>query len=245
MATFERADFGKNPLAGANRNDAAARGWGPGWPANNAHKMGLAKGGGVALYVRKELVPMVEYLLDATVAGDYPLKGVADDWGYASRSIRGTNTPSNHSWGVAVDLNSTKNPMGSRFVTDIPPMVVEMWEECGWYWGGRYENRPDAMHFEYVGRLRDVVRDTAKAKALMHVKEEPAKRPPIVVPKNGSRSLKLGSKGPDVAFVQRWLGIEDDGIFGPKTLARVKWYQRQQDLKVTGVVDDATWKVIL
>lgn len=252
---FERKDYASNPHEGANRNNAAARGWGPGWPANNAHKMGRVDAAGIVLWVRKEMVPLVETLLQVTIARGYDLKHVKDDWGYANRPIRGTRTPSNHSWGLAIDLNSTENPMASRFVSDIPPAVVKDWEACGFYWGGRYERTPDTMHFEYLGRPRDVAGHLAKAKAILKDLTEPkgktdkpvvpATKPKVTDHKPGSRALKVGVRGPDVAYLQRWLGIEDDGIFGPKTREAVKRYQRMQDLPVVGQVGESTWSRIL
>jgi hypothetical protein len=106
---------------------AADRGWGPGWPTDNRRKCGWAVGGGVRLLVRAEIVELVSILLEQTVRGGYQLDAVADDWGYASRPIRGTSTPSNHSWGLAIDLNATSNPMGSTLVTDMPAWMVGMW----------------------------------------------------------------------------------------------------------------------
>ena len=70
---------------------AADRGWGPGWPTDNRRKCGWAVGGGVRLLVRAEIVELVSILLEQTVRGGYQLDAVADDWGYASRPIRGTN----------------------------------------------------------------------------------------------------------------------------------------------------------
>lgn len=48
--------------------------------------------------------------------------------------------------------------------------------------------------------------------------------------------------GTDVAFVQRWTGVEDDGFFGETTQARVKRYQRIAGLDQTGVVGREMWK---
>jgi hypothetical protein len=57
----------------------------------------------------------------------------------------------------------------------------------------------------------------------------------------GQRVLRFGSKGADVAFLQRWLGLSDDGSFGPKTEAAVKRYQRDHKLVADGVVGPKTW----
>lgn len=56
-----------------------------------------------------------------------------------------------------------------------------------------------------------------------------------------SRSLKLGSRGVNVAYLQRVLGIKPDGIFGPITDGKVKEFQRSQGLKVDGIVGPITW----
>ena len=69
-------------------------------------------------------------------------------------------TPSNHFWGVAIDLNSSTNK-GNRETPgqcsiDIPPEIVKVFESSGLRWGGRYfndgdlKNYMDPMHFEYV-----------------------------------------------------------------------------------------------
>lgn len=61
----------------------------------------------------------------------------------------------------------------------------------------------------------------------------------------GSRTISNGSKGEDVGFVQRWLGITDDEIFGDKTEEAVRRYQRKQGLDVDGIVGRATWSRML
>ncbi|MGH3481296.1 MAG: M15 family metallopeptidase [Nocardioidaceae bacterium] len=163
MTTYSRSDYGNNPNAGKSRNNAAERGWGSGWPNAQTARMAKVGKAGVTVYVRREIAPLVAVLLDNTERlFKYDIKK-GQTWGFANRAIRGTRTPSNHSWGLAIDINSLANPMGSRFVTDIPPAVVAMWGACGLYWGGRYQKRPDAMHFEYIGRPRDVAADLLQA----------------------------------------------------------------------------------
>jgi hypothetical protein len=68
---------------------------------------------------------------------------------------------------------------------------------------------------------------------------------PATVYKLASRSLSAGMRGTDVAVVQRYLGVADDGIYGPPTAARVRQYQTQQKLTADGVVGPFTWKRIL
>lgn len=53
--------------------------------------------------------------------------------------------------------------------------------------------------------------------------------------------LSLGSVGSAVARLQRLLGIEQDGIFGPDTQSAVVAYQRAHDLLVDGIVGPQTW----
>ncbi|MEV0809602.1 peptidoglycan-binding protein [Micromonospora sp. NPDC050200] len=61
----------------------------------------------------------------------------------------------------------------------------------------------------------------------------------------GSRTLRRGSNGTDVAFVQRFVGAKRcgpaSGTFDAKTEAGVRWYQGMPRLAVDGVVGPATW----
>lgn len=88
-----------------------------------------------------------------------PLAGkVADDWGYASRPIRGqTSGLSNHAAGCAMDLNATKHVLGKRGTfgrTKAARIVARLalYEGCI-RWGGTYQRRADEMHFEVVQSL--------------------------------------------------------------------------------------------
>ena len=57
--------------------------------------------------------------------------------------------------------------------------------------------------------------------------------------------LRYGSTGTLVRIAQARLGgLSTDGIFGPRTLARVKAFQVAQGIPVTGVVDAATWSTL-
>ncbi|SDY85030.1 N-acetylmuramoyl-L-alanine amidase [Thermoactinomyces sp. DSM 45892] len=53
--------------------------------------------------------------------------------------------------------------------------------------------------------------------------------------------LKEGSRGGYVKMIQSKLGVRADGIFGPKTEAAVKSFQRRKGLSVDGKVGPKTW----
>jgi hypothetical protein len=55
------------------------------------------------------------------------------------------------------------------------------------------------------------------------------------------RWLRRGSTGSNVVYLQSVLGLKRDGQFGPITEARVRQFQREQGIKVDGVVGWVTW----
>jgi murein DD-endopeptidase MepM/ murein hydrolase activator NlpD len=73
-------------------------------------------------------------------------------------------------------------------------------------------------------------------------KEAPVVKPETVVAAAPAKpSLKVGSKGADVKYVQKKLGLTADGAFGPKTQAAVKSFQTKNGLEATGIVGPKTW----
>jgi cell wall-associated NlpC family hydrolase len=72
---------------------------------------------------------------------------------------------------------------------------------------------------------------------------------PAPSPEQAARTkpaLAPGSRGPAVMFVQEKLGIVPaTGYFGSRTRAAVRTLQEVNDLRVTGTVGAATWKVLL
>jgi len=78
------------------------------------------------------------------------------DHGRFGKPIGGENVPrwhhlSNHSWGTAVDINPSTNPMKSGAYFDMPEEIVRVMCDWGFFWGG-YFSPPDGdyMHFEFV-----------------------------------------------------------------------------------------------
>lgn len=75
--------------------------------------------------------------------------------GFEFRRIGGSDKLSLHSLGLAVDFDPAHNsrdvrPENTRFGgTPDGLAVVRLFELHGWYWGGRFTTRFDAMHFQF------------------------------------------------------------------------------------------------
>ena len=57
--------------------------------------------------------------------------------------------------------------------------------------------------------------------------------------------LKQGSKGGDVKLLQKYMGVAQDGIWGPKTTEAVKKWQSDHGLVVDGIVGPKTWMKLI
>ena len=68
---------------------------------------------------------------------------------FAARRIADSGSLSLHAWGLAVDINASENPQGSKPRQDR--RVVRAFEDVGFTWGGRWPTAPDGMHFEWHG----------------------------------------------------------------------------------------------
>lgn len=157
------------------------RGWGnPDAPNYRRDHIVVVEARGIRLAVRREVAGLFVGFLEDLCATGYRLDVVADDWGYANRCIRGTGAgtgrpcvKSNHSWGLAIDVNATTNPMTEAHAshagrpghdargvhTDMPAETGALAAKWGLRWGANYSGtRKDAMHFEFMGTPRDVHR---------------------------------------------------------------------------------------
>ena len=86
----------------------------------------------------------------------YPSAGT-----YNCRAVADTGEPSMHSWGAAIDLNSTYAnywlwPRGTP-ANALPAEIIEIFERHGFIWGGKWSHY-DTMHFEYRPELIDGAR---------------------------------------------------------------------------------------
>lgn len=68
----------------------------------------------------------------------------------ANRSIRGfAGHLSAHAWGLAIDLNESRLPLGSS--KNQHPGVVKAFCDNGFKYGGNFKSRRDPMHFSLTG----------------------------------------------------------------------------------------------
>jgi hypothetical protein len=67
------------------------------------------------------------------------------------RRISGSGRLSTHAWGVGIDIDPDRNPLGqahNEALGMMPLAVVMLFEAEGWRWGGHFVTRPDCMHFQ-------------------------------------------------------------------------------------------------
>jgi hypothetical protein len=61
------------------------------------------------------------------------------------RKMRGINSMSLHSWGVAFDVNAAENGLNQE--PKLSPAFVKCFTDVGFDWGGNWQ-RKDGMHFQ-------------------------------------------------------------------------------------------------
>ena len=71
----------------------------------------------------------------------------------SSRTIAGTIRISRHTYGIAFDVNASRNPYrgDNTLVTDLPGWWVDAFLGSGFCWGGLWIGSKDAMHFAWQG----------------------------------------------------------------------------------------------
>lgn len=140
---------------GARTTTAVRQIWGN-TPATQAQLTTFTWWSGVGVPIRKETVNIWKIVDSIFKKYNYrPLSG--QTWGFAARPITGGTGWSLHAFGIAVDINSLKNPYGPTLVTDMPGQMIKEIEAIksksgiqAVRWGGRYSNNKDAMHFEIM-----------------------------------------------------------------------------------------------
>ena len=220
---------------------ASARGWGSGWPDCQQDKLvTITRPDGLRLPVHEAIAQLITILIDETERRGYDVK-TGQSWGFACRPIRGTSsTPSNHSWGLAVDINAPSNPMRTEFVSDMPTWMPSLWWEYGLFWGGWYRTTKDPMHYEFLGTPGDLREVTGRAK------RELGGAPSVPYPSFGEESDRV--RRVQERLVE--LGFDPgpiDGIYGSMTRAAVESFEGATPRLVSqadGLFGPLTWKLL-
>jgi len=66
----------------------------------------------------------------------------------------------------------------------------------------------------------------------------------VVAPAAAHPVLRVGDRGPAVAYLQKRLGVKASGVYGPLTLAAVVAFQKWRGLPARGIVGPATWRAL-
>jgi D-alanyl-D-alanine carboxypeptidase/Putative peptidoglycan binding domain len=183
------------------------------------------------------LSPAVDSLFEvvADIKNEKPevFEGLGTAGMLCARHVRGSTTSiSNHSWGMAIDLNLNGDldrrgdGKTQRGLAEIAPIF----NRHKWYWGAGFPTE-DSMHFEISDqRVREMHANGAFG-AIPHPLPEP--------------DLTLGDRGRQVKLLQERLNangshLRTDGDFGRGTLAEVRAFQARKSLTVDGVVGRKT-----
>jgi len=99
---------------------------------------------GKTAMVNKKVASQFQNLLNWFGSVGYEINSLG---GYNDRNIAGTNMPSWHSNGEAIDINPATNPYGPQRITDMPAGTAAAAASFGLGWGADWSNIKDAMHF--------------------------------------------------------------------------------------------------
>jgi murein DD-endopeptidase MepM/ murein hydrolase activator NlpD len=108
--------------------------------------------------------------------------------------------------------------------------------------GGSHLSGKGNLDFEAFMKAENAKQTAPVAPAAPSVVAAPVTSAPAAQPKRPT--IKQGSKGKHVVYLQSKLGINDDGIFGSQTKASVVAFQASKGLVADGIVGPKTWATL-
>lgn len=111
---------------------------------------------GESIYINKEFQPKYEAFLMELINRELHDEITENDQCFMPRYQRGSTTQiSIHTWGGAVDLNPTHNPIFStreqciaKGLTPFTEEFIQCGRDCGLIMGADFKGRPDLMHIQ-------------------------------------------------------------------------------------------------
>jgi hypothetical protein len=97
------------------------------------------------------------------------------------------------------------------------------------------------LYYEHFDEICLAIAESLSGREIIDVPPEAGTEPPPEPPAMQEAVLSVGSRGPEVAWVQAVLGVPADGYFGGQTEAAVRGFQAACGIGVDGIVGPDTW----
>lgn len=98
------------------------------------------------IYCNREIVNALKIFFNSLIQCGLHKELKTFDGCFNIRNIRGGNSTSTHSYGIAFDINAKENPLGGN--SNFPSTFIELAKDAGFTWGGDFK-RKDPMHFQW------------------------------------------------------------------------------------------------
>jgi hypothetical protein len=98
------------------------------------------------LWCNKDMVAPLEKAMQNLLDRNLISELCTFDGCFNIRNVRGMDSPSLHSWAVALDLNAKTNPLG--VMGDMTPAFGKCFTDAGFDWGRNFKTRLDSQHFQ-------------------------------------------------------------------------------------------------
>lgn len=99
------------------------------------------------IYCNKDLLPVLDQAFKNIINRNLVNELKTFDGCFCIRQVRGANSPSTHSYALAIDINKKENELNC--IPKLSKELVACFTDAGFDWGGNF-SRQDGMHFSYA-----------------------------------------------------------------------------------------------